>query len=736
MRPLGSGGDKQVDFLLGAEFSWLNPSSWWAIAQVIIGLGFVIFVHELGHFLVAKACGVKCEKFYVGFDFFDIKLGDRVLIPRSLIKWQWGETEYGIGIIPLGGYVKMYGQVDNPAEMEEELRRSLVDKEDAETAEDLSTGLVDRSKLDPRSFMAKSVLQRMAIMSAGVIFNLIFAVFFAAIAFRSGVFFTPPVAGSVTPGGPAWEKNLLGMKPTKIGETEVEGYFTYVDMAQEIALSDGKNPIHIEYTMQGDDEIRSVDVLPKREMTRRAPDLPLIGVSPAFTSKVGKKPTTKYNPAEAAEEPFVGGDLIVELNGVPIDSAHELRRQLALNFDKVANFVVERQVGDEENPETKRVDIQVGRNPFRELGFALTCSPIRAIQVNSPAEKAGLKVDDKILAINGKPIGNIFALDYRLLRLVRENKEVPITVERDGKTVDLKITPEFSGVILPVVEDHPVAIATLGIAMDLTRKVSQVIKGGPADGKLAVGDELKVFEFRLSEEHAKYPGYGGFVSTKGSISNRIRSMLGMELNDQASINFESKKHITPAEVISQVQLLPVGTRYGVVVIRGDEEMTHELEAVASEDYFLYTRGISLQGLQEFYRSEAWGESLQLGFKQTKSDASRIFKFLGKLVTGKISATNLGGPGTIALVATTEASEGTSRLLLFLTLLSANLAIVNFLPIPVLDGGHMVFLAYEGIFRKPVTPQVQEKLMIFGLTFLIILMVSVLVLDAFRIASLF
>ena len=105
--------DFGVNFpLLMAEFSWLDPYSWWAIGKVILGLGMVIFVHELGHFLLAKACGVKCEKFYVGFDVADIKIGDRVVIPRALIKFKWGETEYGIGILPLGGYVKMLGQED------------------------------------------------------------------------------------------------------------------------------------------------------------------------------------------------------------------------------------------------------------------------------------------------------------------------------------------------------------------------------------------------------------------------------------------------------------------------------------------------------------------------------------------------------------------------------------------------------------------------------------------------
>ena len=63
---MGKAGDFQVDecvVLLAAKSFWLQPSNWWAIFQVLIGLGAVIFVHELGHFLLAKACGVKCDKF-------------------------------------------------------------------------------------------------------------------------------------------------------------------------------------------------------------------------------------------------------------------------------------------------------------------------------------------------------------------------------------------------------------------------------------------------------------------------------------------------------------------------------------------------------------------------------------------------------------------------------------------------------------------------------------------------
>ena len=215
--------------LIIAQNFWLDPSSYWNMFQMMLGLGAVIFVHELGHFLVAKACGVKCDKFYVGFDAFDIKIGDRVIVPKSLVKCQVGETEYGIGILPLGGYVKMLGQDDNPANMEEELKRSMADGEDV--GEAMSAGLIDREKMDPRSFLAKSVIQRMAIISAGVIFNLAFAVLFAAIAFKSGVNYTPPSVGNVVGGGAGWENNLAGAEIVRIGDEEVEGnYFTQTDM--------------------------------------------------------------------------------------------------------------------------------------------------------------------------------------------------------------------------------------------------------------------------------------------------------------------------------------------------------------------------------------------------------------------------------------------------------------------------------------------------------------------------
>src|SRR5262245_9608597 len=201
----------------------LTPANWPVVLGVAGGLGFVIFVHELGHFLVAKACGVKCEKFYLGFDIYGLKI----------CKFQWGETEYGIGILPLGGYVKMLGQDDNPARMAEETRRARLQSETAPvgaasagTGSEESIAIAEHAPplthgdlppepvsdphapYDPRSYMAQSVPKRMAIISAGVIMNVIFAFIMAAIAYGLGVKETPCIVGNVVPGGAAWQADL------------------------------------------------------------------------------------------------------------------------------------------------------------------------------------------------------------------------------------------------------------------------------------------------------------------------------------------------------------------------------------------------------------------------------------------------------------------------------------------------------------------------------------------------
>src|SRR5439155_10474132 len=123
---------------IAAFLIWLYTKFGWeglpSAALTILGIGFIIFIHELGHFFVAKWCDVHVQTFSLGFG---------PALPGCSFKR--GETTYKIAALPLGGYVKMLGEGDN-----------------AEDNED-----------DPRSFKNKSVGQRMMIISAGVIMNVI-----------------------------------------------------------------------------------------------------------------------------------------------------------------------------------------------------------------------------------------------------------------------------------------------------------------------------------------------------------------------------------------------------------------------------------------------------------------------------------------------------------------------------------------------------------------------------------
>src|SRR3954452_18359690 len=208
-----------------ASLDW-STIWWWVsvILKVSIGLGAVIFVHELGHFLVAKACGVKVEKFMIGFDIGGYKLS-----------WRHGETVYGIGILPLGGYVKMLGQDDDPAHIKEQMEKSQVDVDSANAkaikGPDGETYYVDR-----RSYLAKSVPQRMAIISAGVIMNIIFAFIFAVVAYGMGVPYVPSVISETIPGSPAWQAQLKpGDEIVKIADEENP---TFMQLMSGVTLGD------------------------------------------------------------------------------------------------------------------------------------------------------------------------------------------------------------------------------------------------------------------------------------------------------------------------------------------------------------------------------------------------------------------------------------------------------------------------------------------------------------------
>ena len=693
--------------LIGQSSGWLDPSWWWAIVQVVVGLGAVIFVHELGHFLVAKACGVKCDKFYIGFDAFDIKIGDRVLIPRRLLHWQWGETEYGVGILPLGGYVKMLGQDDNPAKMAEERERALMTDGDG----------VDGSALDPRSYSAKSVPQRMAIISAGVVMNLIFAVIFAACAFNAGVNFEPPIVGITIPGSPAWENSLTGCRILSInGERTDDKYYTFNHLTEAIVLGGNDGPLQLEILRPGASEPEQLSIETASDLLgiKGGENLKSLGFMRATTAKLGLKSAVVNGQAAARATPnFADADEITAVDGTPIQSALDLRKALARAPDKTVVVTISRK-SEAQGETPQSLEISVPANPMRTLGLVMDAGPIRSIRLQSPAATAGLRVDDKLLSIDGQPVGDPFTLQQRMLIKARTHQPVAIQVKRmagsDSEELDIQVHPVLPGHPSVVSSKTGLAIESLGITLPIRNVVIEHSATDADPSSLLAGDKVTKVKINLNEEQGK-------IKLLANLSNEV------DLHEHPEYW---------AEIRSNFQSLAPGTKVDITFHRDQVEQSTTLTIRTLDEYFQETRGVRLQLVQEFYQAPSAWEAIKLGGMQTVDDASRVLKFLKKLVGGDLSIKQFGGPGTIAMVATSEASQGTSRLLLFLTLLSANLAIINFLPIPILDGGHMIFLAFEGIFRRPVGEKLQVALSIVGFIFLLTLMVTVIGLDVWRI----
>ena len=143
---------------------------------------------------------------------------------------------------------------------------------------------------------------------------------------------------------------------------------------------------------------------------------------------------------------------------------------------------------------------------------------------------------------------------------------------------------------------------------------------------------------------------------------------------------------------------------------------------------VFDRGLIFEPVTRLVRAASFTEAIQQGSGKALSDLSLVYRFLRKLTSNQISPRLLGGPIEIAKQAGKSAEEGFGRLLLFLTMLSANLAVVNFLPIPVLDGGHMIFLAYEWVRGKPPSEGVVAVLSYVGLALILSLMLFVFGLD--------
>jgi regulator of sigma E protease len=255
------------------------------ILSFIFVLGVLVFVHELGHFLAAKRVGIRVLKFQLGFN-------------PTIASYKWGDTEYSIGALPLGGYVKMAGE--NSDEVK------------------------DRSTLDPGEFMSKTKWERFQVLVAGPTMNLLLAVFVLAFVLYRGTAVAayedqPVVVGSVDAGSPAAKAGIeRGDRITTVAGGRVDNW-------KDFLIAVGTRPnVETAITFVHDGQETTRPVTPLSPAGSRF-EIGEIGVYPNVHPTV-----PLVNPGAPGDRAGLkAGDTILAVDGQPISFRSQLMEIIA-----------------------------------------------------------------------------------------------------------------------------------------------------------------------------------------------------------------------------------------------------------------------------------------------------------------------------------------------------------------------------------------------------------------------
>jgi regulator of sigma E protease len=563
---------------LDAPWSF-GPTS---VAAFIVFIGVLIFVHELGHFLAAKLFDIKVVKFSLGFG-------------PPIVAFQRGETTYQVAAVPLGGFVKMVGE---------------------QPGETLSPEERDRS------FSSAPIYQRAVVSMAGPAFNLVFPVlcFFAYNLLGPDV--ESPVVGQVAPGRPA---ATAGLQP---GDRilSVDGVRTYsFGRVRELVSARPGEQLALE--IERDGEPRAVSITPDVSVSEtlfgKRKETGIIGV--ALTrdgSRIGVD-----DPARAPAG-LKTGDRVLRVGDRPVEDRADLVSALRAARGGRVELAVSRprprRIGDLlhaelSDPVVIEVAVPADFDRLEDLGLAPASEVLRAVVPDGPAAAAGLRAGDRIVAVDGEPVGAVWSFLVR----VREAEGAPleVTYRRDGQLARATLAPRAVECL------HPV-----------TKKMARRWDTGLGSGALPSPPTCDALSVR-------------------------QQLLGMWNSS----------------------LPPQTERVRLSV----------------------------------------GEAFVASVRKTGEVIGLVLSGIIKLFSNQVSVENVGGPIALFKLAAQAVETGWLQYLWIMALVSVNLGLVNLLPIPLFDGGHLLFCLIEAVKRRPVSVRTREVANLLGLVVIMALLLLAL-----------
>jgi len=537
-----------------------------SVLYFLLLVGVLVVIHELGHFAAAKLLDVKVLRFSIGYG-------------RPLVRVRLGETEYQLAAFPLGGYVRILGI-----------------EGDDKAGDAASPVAADRRGDTRRSFASRPLWQRLVIVFAGPAANLTLPIIIYFVFFAGHSVLPAAVIGDVIEGGAAAR---AGLEPgDRVLEIDGKAIRYWEEIETAVQSSPGKE-LHLRVSRSG--KVFERYVTPLEETVRHregslrlqgrvgithAPFVPLVGVID------GDAPATRAG--------LHTGDLIISVDGQPVHNWSDVQHHLG-RFVRRTSLVYFR--GTEVPgvpqiellgagfadlvPETQ-VDAALNRQTYTGLEHAEMF--VAHVDAGSPADGAGLRPGDVVVALDGVPVAHWVDLDQRLQADPRRTFKLTWKRAVAGKieTMSAEVTQVWRKHLDDY--DHTVTRLVFGARNDVDRGTGATI---PIDGRF------------------------GFAMTK---------------------SFERT-----GETISTM-------------------------------------------------------------------VSGFFKILG----GDTPGDAIGGPLMMYRVASVSGNQGWDSFLLMLALISVNLGLINLLPIPMLDGGHLLVFALEAAQRRSLSTRVRERVQLGGL----------------------
>jgi len=788
----------------------------WPYLAMLAGFSLIVFVHELGHFTVAKWAGVRVERFAIGFG-------------REIFGFTRGETRYSFNVLPLGGYVKMLGQED---------------------FDDKANEL--KFKDDPTSFVNKPVGHRMAIVSAGVIMNALFAALLFMIVFLIGVEAVAPRIAFVEADSPAEKAGIL--PGDRVLAIDGEKMFEFDEIRFAVLLASPHEPVEF-LVERGGQPQPPIYVVPELRAPENTRDMQrqMIGIAPGVTSEI-----VAVGPEIDIDDPTAPrpGDKLVEVDGVKVTEENASEVFNSLVYAK-GDVFVER--ADPNNPAAEPRKVPVNIPPVlafypsdpadvRTAGV-LGLTPLARFDRVHPKGRAflgGLDTGDTVLTWDDVPHpsaadvaasirdlpetdipfrvrkhdGRIFQGFVRpkvnkkgsatmqagvkplesaardgdepravftevrpdgvaaaagiqpgdlVLRLgevdnpsassvaeaVRKgrDRDLRLTLRKtDGRIVNATVTPIASGSIDAVPSLVAEDILQVGHVVEMVngRKTPAAEAGIPDGAKITAANDTSVRHWRElialfraaagTSVRLAYTEPGGEKKiAEFPVPHCLHTLLGvgpeariLKIDGRESVTAHTPRgpeslsvryHEGMRRMLNElVGRTQVTVQYRENPFAEIKTKTIDVTADMTDPWVgrvAFSPNVAVAEQTTLLKANSAWEALSIGTRKTYYFVVQVYKIIERMVFSRtVGVDSVSGPLGIIDMGGQVARAGLTKFLFFLAVISANLAVINFLPLPIVDGGLMVFLLIEKIKGSPVSLRVQVVTQTVGLLLIV------------------